>query len=60
MSKFYAFAALVLFMGLSTSLIRLQLVSSPVSKMRVPTYRSVSVASHAMVQVARPIVRIYN
>ncbi|MCC3151474.1 hypothetical protein Q3A66_02630 [Hymenobacter sp. BT770] len=60
MSKLYAFAAFVLFMGLSTSLIRLQLASSPVSKMRVPTYRSVSVASHAMDRITRPIVGIYN
>ncbi|MBD2721395.1 MULTISPECIES: hypothetical protein [Hymenobacter] len=52
MTKFYFFAAVVLFwVTLSASLMRVQLASSPVYKMRVPTYRSMPIRSTAVVRV---------
>jgi hypothetical protein len=52
MTKFYIFAAVVLFwVTLSASLMRVQLASSPVYKMRVPTYRSMPIRSTAIAQV---------
>ncbi|UOQ97471.1 hypothetical protein MUN81_19820 [Hymenobacter sp. 5317J-9] len=51
MTKFYLFAAVVLFwVTLSASLMRVQLASSPVYKMRVPTYRSALLRSTMVAQ----------
>ena len=62
MTKIYASAAIVLFwVMLSTSLMRLQLVASPVYKMRVTAPRSISIQSVGTVQVkAGPAVASYN
>ncbi|MBF9224178.1 hypothetical protein [Hymenobacter ruricola] len=55
MTKFYLFAAVVLFwVTLSASLMRVQLASSLVYKMRVPTYRSVPIGSRVVAQVQSP------
>ena len=52
MSKLYIFAAVILFwVTLSASLMRVQLASSPVYKLRVPTYRSVPMRSTTIAQV---------
>jgi hypothetical protein len=52
MTKFYIFAAVVLFwVTLSASLMRVQLASSPVYKMRVPTYRAMLIRSTIVAQV---------
>lgn len=52
MSKLYIFAAVFLFWSaLATSLMQVQLVTSPMHKMRVPTYRSMSIRSTAVTQV---------
>lgn len=60
MFKFYSFAAVMLFwVTLSASLFRVHVVSSPVYKMRVPTYRSLLVRSVAMAQIA-PVISTNN
>ena len=52
MSKVYIFAAIVLFwVSLSASLLRVELVASPVYKMRVSTYRSMPIRSTVIAQV---------
>jgi hypothetical protein len=52
MSKLYIFAAVFLFWTvLAASLLQVQLVASPMHKMRVPTYRSVSIRSTIVAQV---------
>ena len=52
MSQICTFAAIFLFWAtLSVSLMHVQLVASPVYKMRVPTHRSVSIRSTATAQV---------
>ena len=51
MSKLSIFAAVALFwVLLSASLMRVQLVASPVYKMRVPTSRSMPIRSMAVMQ----------
>jgi hypothetical protein len=51
MTKFYIFAAVVLFwVTMAASLLRVQLVASPVYKMRVPTYRSMPIRSTVVAQ----------
>jgi hypothetical protein len=62
MSKVYIFAAVVLFwVTLSASLLRVQLATSPVYKMSVPTYRSVPIRSTVIAQVkAASITVSYN
>ncbi|GAB3579383.1 hypothetical protein [Hymenobacter daeguensis] len=51
MSKLYIFAAVFLFWtALAASLMQVQLVCSPVHKMRVPTYRSVPVRAAVIAQ----------
>ncbi|WP_143080223.1 hypothetical protein [Hymenobacter arizonensis] len=60
MSRIYAFATAFLFLALSTSLMRLQLVASPVYKMRVPTYRSTSIAAPVIAQNTQPVIKNYN
>ena len=52
MSKLYIFAAIVLFwVSLSASLLQVQLVASPVYKLRVPTSRSMPIRSTVIAQV---------
>ena len=52
MSKLLIFAAVFLFWtALAASLMQVQLVASPMHKMRVPTYRSMPIRSMAMAQV---------
>ena len=52
MSKLYFFTAVVLFwVTLSASLMRVQLASSPVYRMRVPTYRPLLIRSTTIAQV---------
>ena len=52
MFKFYIFAAVILFwVTLSASLLQVHLAVSPVYKMRVPTYRSISIRSTSIAQV---------
>lgn len=59
MSKFYIFAAVVLFwVTLSASL--LQLATSPVYKMRVPTYRSLPMRSTVIAEVQNHSATSYN
>ncbi|HEX8328437.1 MAG TPA: hypothetical protein VF629_12920 [Hymenobacter sp.] len=61
MSKVYTFAAIVLFwVTLSTSLLRVQLVSSPVYKMRVPTHRSMLISTPVAVQTKAAATFSYN
>ena len=62
MSKLYIFAAVILFwVTLSTSLLKVQLVASPVYKMRTPAYHSMSTRSTAIAQVKdAPTVASYN
>jgi hypothetical protein len=62
MSKFYILAAVVLFwVALSASLLQVQLVASPVYKMRVPTYRSVPILSTTVAQAqTAPSIISYN
>ena len=51
MSKLYIFVAVFLFWtALAASLMQVQLVASPVHKMRVPTYRSVPVHATIIAQ----------
>ena len=60
MFKFYSFAAVMLFwVTLSVSLFRVHVVSSPVYKMRVPTYRSLPVRSVAIAQIT-PVISTNN
>ncbi|GAB2860781.1 hypothetical protein [Hymenobacter ruber] len=52
MSKLYIFAAVFLFWSaLAASLMQVQLVASPMHKMRVPTYRSTPIRSTVIAQV---------
>lgn len=52
MSKLYIFAAVFLFWtALAASLMQVQLVASPMHKMRVPTYRSMPIRSTVVAQV---------
>jgi hypothetical protein len=52
MTKLYIFAAVFLFWtALTASLMQVQLVASPVRKMRVPTYRSMPICATAVAQV---------
>lgn len=52
MSKLYIFAAVFLFWSaLAASLMQVELVASPMHKMRVPTYRSMSIRSTVIAQV---------
>jgi hypothetical protein len=52
MSKLYVFAAVFLFWSaLAASLMQVQLVASPMHKMRVPTYRSMPIRSTSVAQV---------
>ncbi|GAA3978247.1 hypothetical protein [Hymenobacter antarcticus] len=52
MSKLSIFAAVFLFWAtLSASLMRVQLVASPVYKMRVPTHRSAPIRSTVVARV---------
>ncbi|GAB3861820.1 hypothetical protein GCM10028822_41750 [Hymenobacter terrigena] len=52
MSKLYIFAAVFLFWtALAASLMQVQLVASPMHKMRVLTYRSMPVRSTVIAQV---------
>ena len=52
MSKVYIFAAIVLFwVSLSASLLQVQLVASPVYKLRMPTSRSMPIRSTVIAQV---------
>ena len=52
MSKLYIFAAVFLFWtALAASLMQVQLVASPMHKMRVPTYRSVPIRTTIVAQV---------
>ena len=52
MSKLYIFAAVFLFWSaLAASLMQVQLVASPMHKLRVPTYRSMPMRSTAIVQM---------
>jgi hypothetical protein len=57
MSKLYIFAAVFLFWtALAASLLQVQLVASPMHKMRVPTYRSMSMrASSTIVAQANTV-----
>ena len=62
MSKVYLFAAVVLFwVTRSVALVRVQLATSPVYKMRVPTYRSQPLRSASIAQVqSAPTAASYN
>ncbi|MBH8560087.1 hypothetical protein [Hymenobacter negativus] len=52
MTKLYIFAAIFLFWSaLAASLMQVQLVASPMHKMRVPTYRSVPARAMVIAQV---------
>ena len=52
MSKLYIFAAVFLFWtALAASLMQVQLVASPMHKLRVPTYRSLPIRGTAVAQV---------
>ena len=52
MSKLSIFAAVFLFWtALAASLMQVQLVASPMHKMRVPTYRSMPIRSTIVAQV---------
>lgn len=52
MSKLYIFAAVFLFWSaLAASLMQVQLLASPVHKMRVPTYRSMPIRATVVAQV---------
>ena len=52
MSKLTIFAAVFLFWtALAASLMQVQLVASPVHRMRVPTYRSVPIRAAVMAQL---------
>jgi hypothetical protein len=52
MSNLYIFAAVFLFWtALTASLMQVQLVASPVHKMRVPTYRSTPMHTTVIAQV---------
>ena len=52
MSKLYVFAAVFLFWAaLTASLGQVQLLASPMHKMQVPTYRSVSMRATVVAQV---------
>jgi hypothetical protein len=53
MSKLYIFAAVFLFWtALAASLMQVQLVASPMHKMRVPTYRSMPFRGTVVAQVS--------
>ena len=55
MSKFYIFAAVFLFWSaLAASLMQVQLVASPMRKMRVPTYHSTPINASGIAQVSMP------
>ncbi len=62
MSNLYIFAAVFLFWtALTASLMQVQLVASPVHKMRVPTYRSMPMHAAVIAQVqAGATTRSYN
>jgi hypothetical protein len=62
MSKLYIFAAVFLFWtALTASLMQVQLVASPVHKMRVPTYRSMPIRATVIAQVNTPTTTVsYN
>lgn len=62
MSKLYIFAAVFLFWSaLAASLMQVQLAASPMHKMRVSTYRSVSVRSTIVAQATNTSTAIcYN
>ena len=62
MSKLYIFAAVFLFWSaLAASLMQVQLVASPMHKLRVPTYRSVPIRTTVVAQVNTIIVAaVYN
>ncbi|MBU6123240.1 hypothetical protein [Hymenobacter siberiensis] len=52
MTKLYIFAAVFLFWSaLAASLMQVQLVVSPMHKLRVPTYRSMPIRSTVIAQV---------
>jgi hypothetical protein len=52
MSKLYIFAAVFLFWSaLAASLMQVQLVASPMHKMRVPTYRSTPIRATVVAQL---------
>ena len=52
MSKLFIFATVFLFWtALAASLMQVQLVASPVHKMRVPTYRSMRIHSTVIAEV---------
>ena len=56
MSKLSIFAAVFLFWAaLAASLMQVQLMTSPMHKMRVPTYRAVRVYSTAIVKGQAPV-----
>lgn len=55
MTKLYIFAAVFLFWSaLAASLMQVQLVASPMHKMRVATYRSVPMRSTVVAQANAP------
>ena len=62
MSNLSIFAAVFLFWtALAASLMQVQLVASPVHKMRVPTYRSMRVHSTTIAQVKAGVALVsYN
>lgn len=52
MSKLYIFAAVFLFWSaLAASLMQVQLVASPMHKLRVPTYRAIPMHATVIAQV---------
>ncbi|MFD2717961.1 hypothetical protein ACFST9_04495 [Hymenobacter monticola] len=62
MTKLYIFAAVFLFWSaLAASLMQVQLVASSMHKMRVPTYRSMSMRATVVAQTNTPATTIaYN
>ena len=62
MSKLYIFAAIFLFWtALAASLMQVQLVASPIHRLRVPTYRSMPIRATVVAQ-ASPLAAVasYN